>query len=136
MHSKTSFLSFVLVIISKIDSPCASNPNINDPEVNLDFFIRTEGSTNPQETSVSYWNGSVFAKVQGKKLQKLFYFEGYNINRKIPQEDGSYQSLSREFAVYRDPSTHAILTVWDNPWTTKQNEVFYVANDPVSVNGP
>ena len=62
----------------------------------------------------------------------LFLFEGYNINRKVPLPDGSYQSLSRKFVVYRDIHTRKIKTVFENPFNNLTNEVFPVANDPVN----
>lgn len=106
--------------------------DINDPKTNLDYFVRTGGSKDPKISTVNYFNGSVYAKQPGSGLQKLFNFEGYNINRKVLQSNGSYLSLSCEFVVYRNPLTHVIQRVWMNPWTQKANEVFYVANDPVN----
>ena len=98
----------------------------------LENFIRALGSLNSSESAINYINGSVFGKQPGSGLQRLFNFEGYNINRKLRQQDGSFLSLSREFVVYRQPNTSQILQVWINPWTSNANEVFYVANDPVN----
>ncbi|XP_053404305.1 uncharacterized protein LOC128558582 [Mercenaria mercenaria] len=98
----------------------------------LENFIRVLGSLDPNQSIVNYLNGSVFGKQPGSDLQKLFNYEGYNINRKIRQQDGSFLSLSREFVVYRQPNTSQILQVWINPWSNKANEIFYVANDPVN----
>ena len=121
--------------LSTVTGCLSSNKNvkdINDPKTNLDYFVRTAGSKDFTVATVDYFNGSIFAKQPGISLQKLFNFEGYNINRKLLQSNGSYLSLSREFVVYRDPLTHVIQTVWINPWTQNPNEVFYVANDPVN----
>ena len=104
----------------------------NDPKTNLDYFVRVAGSKDPNVSSVNYINGTVFGKRPGKELQKLFNFEGYNINRKLLQANGSYLSLSCEFLVYRDPKTHVIQKVWINPWTAEANEVFFVQNNPVN----
>ncbi|KAH3806072.1 hypothetical protein DPMN_134386 [Dreissena polymorpha] len=98
----------------------------------LENFIRVIGSLNPNETVVNYLNGSVFWKQPKSILQKLFNYEGYNINRKIRQSDGTFLSLSREFVVYRQPNTSEILQVWMNPISNNANEVFNVANDPVN----
>ena len=106
--------------------------DINDPKTNLDYFVRTAGSKDPNISTVNYINGTVFAKQPGTGLKKLFNFEGYNINRKVLQTNGSYLSLSCEFVVYRDPNTHVIQNVWINPWTQEANEVFYVHNNPVN----
>lgn len=91
-----------------------------------------QGSLDANSSTVNYVNGSVFWKAPGVDLFKIFGFEGYNINRKVRQPDGTFLSLSREFAVYRDPITSDILTVWINPLTEHANEVFLVADDPVN----
>lgn len=107
---------------------CVTSAKFTD----LENFIRVIGSLNSSDSAISYLNGSVYGKQPGTNLQKLFNFEGYNINRKLRQQDGSFLSLSREFVVYRQPNTSQILQVWINKWTNKANEIFYVANDPVN----
>lgn len=99
----------------------------------LENFVRILGSLNPNTSTVNYLNGSVFWKQPGSNLKKIFNYEGYNINRKLHQPDGTFLSLSREFVVYRDPIASQILQVWMNPASGQANEVFSVANDPVNV---
>ena len=129
-------LELHLLIICAVTFNSASTEqtfgDINDPKTNLDYFVRTAGSKDPNVSSVNYINGSVFAKQPGAGLQKLFNFEGYNINRKVLQSNGSYLSLSCEFVVYRDPVTHIIQKVWINPWSREANEVLAVHNNPVN----
>lgn len=98
----------------------------------LENFVRLLGSLDSNTSTVVYFNGSVFWKQPGTGLKKIFNYEGYNVNRKIRQSDGTFLSLSREFVVYRDPVASQILQVWMNPVTNQPNEVFYVANDPVN----
>lgn len=107
--------------------------DINDPATNLESFVRTVGSTFNNETVINYFNGSIFARIPGKQIQKLFYFEGYSINRHVGQPDG-FLALSREFMVYRDVKTSKILQIWENDFTSTPNEVFIVKNDPVDSN--
>lgn len=99
----------------------------------LENFVRVIGSLDTNTSTVNYINGSVFLKQPGDDLKKIFNYEGYSINRKLPQDDGSILSLSREFVVYRDPISSEILQVWWNPITHLPNEVFPVANDPVNM---
>ena len=99
----------------------------------LENFIRVFGSLDPKTSSVNYINGSVFLKEPGLDLKKIFNYEGYNINRKLRQDDGSFLSLAREFVVYRDPVTSEIAKLWINPISNQSNEVFPVANDPVNM---
>ena len=77
-------------------------------------------------------NGTVYGRLAGSQQVPLFWLEGYNINRKIPQQNGNWMSLSREFLVYRDFHTRQILEVFINPFTAKPNEVFHIVNDHVS----
>ena len=106
--------------------------DINDPKTNLDCFVRTSGSKNSNASTVGYFNGTVYERQPYGNIQRLLNFEGYNINRKVPQLNGSYLSLSLEFVVYRDPITSEILRIFINPITNRPNEVFYVANNPVN----
>ncbi|KAL3847979.1 hypothetical protein ACJMK2_018866 [Sinanodonta woodiana] len=124
----TRFVLFLLICVI----PCSFEYDINDPKTNLDFFVRTTGSRDPKVETVNYLNGSVFAKLPDMPLVKLFNYEGYNINRKIHLANGSYNSLSREFVVYRHPETNSIQRVWINIYTGLANEIFFVANDPVN----
>ena len=105
-----------------------ANAEFND----LQDFVRVAGSLSPNDSVANYFNGSVYYKQIGSQMQKIFNFEGFNVNRKLPQTDGTFLSLSREFVVYRDPITSHILQVWINPLSGNANEVFYVANDPVN----
>lgn len=98
----------------------------------LEDFLRVSSSIDPNETSIEYINGTVYGRLAGSRLMPLFWFEGYNINRKVPEEGGDWLSLSREFLVYRDFHTRQILEVFINPFTSIPNEVFPVANDPVN----
>ncbi|KAK3583650.1 hypothetical protein CHS0354_021387 [Potamilus streckersoni] len=129
MHKKmaTGILFLLICVVT-----CSFEYDINDPKTNLDFFVRTVGSRDPKVETVNYLNGSVFAKIPDMPLVKIFNYEGYNINRKIPLANGSYNSLSREFVVYRDPETYDIQRVWINIYTGLANEIFFVANDPVN----
>ncbi|XP_063419777.1 uncharacterized protein LOC134704927 [Mytilus trossulus] len=102
------------------------------PPSSIKDFTRVIGSIDSNETVVTYLNGSIYGRLNTGPLQMLFLFEGYNINRKVPLPDGSYQSLSREFVVYRDIHTRKIKTVFENPFNNLTNEVFPVANDPVN----
>ncbi|WAR15783.1 hypothetical protein MAR_005888 [Mya arenaria] len=98
----------------------------------LENFMRVLGSLDPNTSSVNYLNGSVYFRQPGSPLVKAFNYEGYNINRKQRQSDGSFLSLSREFVVYRHPNTSQIIQVWINPISGQPNEVFTVMNDPVN----
>jgi len=98
---------------------------------NTEAFVKLRASTKAEDV-LTWWTGSVFAVEPGVKPVRLFGFEGFNVARMLKLEDGSYQMLTREFAVYRDPTTNEILKTWKNPYTNEVNEVFHVQNDPVN----
>jgi hypothetical protein len=105
--------------------------DFNNAEQSVLSFIRMRGDTSGKDT-VTYWAGSGFAVLPGAAPKRLFGFEGFNVARMAKQPDGSYRMLTREYAVYRDPKTNAILTTWANPFTEQSNTVFHVQNDPVN----
>ena len=107
-------------------------PTYSSAFSDLENFVRVQGSIDSNSSVVNYRNGSVFWKQPGYNLTKIFNFEGFNINRKLKQPDGTYLSLSREFMVYRDPVASQILQVWINPSSKQPNEVFYFTNDPAN----
>nr|XP_022336801.1 uncharacterized protein LOC111133042 [Crassostrea virginica] len=122
-------LNIILLLISvKLVVPF----DLNDPKTNLESIIRLSSTLVPHVDTISYINGTVYGRRPGEMITKLFYFEGYNIGQKYPNNDGGYTSLSREFLVYRDIHTQQILQVFQNPYTGVPNEVFYVQNDPVN----
>lgn len=103
----------------------------------VDSFVRVRGSLNPEEESVYYFKGKVRAQQPGKRAELLFDFEGFNVARTVLDTQGSWQMLTREVAVYRDPQTGEILNSWQNPYTGKDVKVVPVWNDPVNaVLGP
>ncbi|XP_071111333.1 uncharacterized protein [Haliotis cracherodii] len=104
--------------------------DIFDEKTNLISLIRASASLDPDVETVGYGNGTVYVRFPGKPMQKIFYFEGFNIARKKRTEKG-FNSMSREVFVYRDLDTAEILSVWMNPFTLTANEVFNVANDPI-----
>jgi hypothetical protein len=101
------------------------------PEQSIDAFVRMRGDTSGKDV-VMLWTGSAFAVLPGEAPKRIFGFEGYNVARMVKQKDGSWRMLTREFSVYRDPKTGAILQQWDNPYTSAKNDVFHVQNDPVN----
>jgi hypothetical protein len=114
-----------------LDSPA----NLQDPQVNLDAYVRVRGSRDPKEETVYYWTGWVYAQEPDKATRKVFKFEGFNVARTQLDQNGM-QLLSREVAVYRDPETNEILNSWENPWTEDTVPAVQVWNDPVNFRVP
>jgi len=105
--------------------------SLDDPATNIEAFIRMRGDTAAKD-SLMHWNGSVFAVFKDEAPKRIFGFEGFNVSRMQKQADGSWRMLTREYAIYRDPATNAILNTWKNPYSKAMNIVFHVQNDPVN----
>lgn len=105
--------------------------DLSKPEDNLEAFLKMRADTSGADT-VTWWSGQVFAAVPDERPKLLFGFEGMNVARVEKQADGSWRMYSREYAVYKDPQTGAILEQWNNPYTGKEVKVFHVQNDPVN----
>lgn len=91
------------------------------------------------EMTTSYWEGSVFSRVEGEKDKLIFKIMGINNNRcvasKNDKDELGFSSVSREIMLYLDPVTGTVLRTWKNPWTNEEVEVLHVANDPVNDKG-
>jgi hypothetical protein len=105
--------------------------DFSNPATSVEAFVRMRGDTSGKD-SLMHWNGSVFAVFENEAPKRLFGFEGFNVSRMEKQSDGSWRMLTREYAIYRDPKSNAILNTWANPYTNKLNVVFHVQNDPVN----
>jgi hypothetical protein len=118
------------LLVPLLTSETALAFDLKNPNDTAEAFVRVRAST-VDEPVVTWWKGSVMAVVPGKKPERIFGFEGFNVARMVKDAEG-YQMLSREFAVYRDPKTNLILRSWNNPYTNVANQVFHVQNDPVN----
>jgi Protein of unknown function (DUF1838) len=132
-----STLSTALVcLLSSNDALAAKSRNtkvvdFNDPAQSVDAFIRMRADSSGKD-SVTWWYGSMFVVLPNEAPKRVFGFEGFNVARMEKQADGSTRMLTREYAIYRDPKTNAILKSWENPYTNKTVAVFDVQNDPVN----
>ncbi len=120
--------------VSKVQAAVAEAANALDfsnAEQSVDAFIRMRGDTSGKDV-ITHWLGNGFAVLPGAAPNLTFVFEGFNVARMEKQSDGSWRMLSREYAVYRDPESNAILATWANPYTKAINTVFQVQNDPVN----
>jgi hypothetical protein len=96
----------------------------------LKAFMRVRGDAAGGET-VYHWTGKVYGMVPGEKKLELFAFEGFNIARTVPGEEG-FELLTREAAFFIDYRTGEILETWRNPYTGHEVPVIQIWNDPVN----
>lgn len=112
--------------VKDIDNPY----DLDNPEDNLDAFIKTRASLDGKDT-VIWWSGEIHDFIPQKRSQKRFRFEGFSIARAVKVE-GGYHLITREMSVYQNPETGKILETWDNPFTEQTDKIIHVWNDPVN----
>lgn len=108
------------------------NLDLEKAEDNLTAFVKIRGSMTPGEEVVFYADGYIYGFIDGERDKRILGFEMYNLAQLQPQEDGSYQMMTREVGLYTDPSTGEILEEWENPYTGETVDVLHVWNDPVN----
>jgi len=110
------------------------------PEDALKLQQKFTCSLNEGETTIGFWQGSFFSRVEGERDRKLFGVIGVNVrqckNLQHPERGPGFRSVSREIMLYLDPDTGEVLDTWTNPWTGEELDVIHVANDPVNMRGP
>ncbi len=117
---------------SESDQDAEQALDLADSEDSLAAFAKMRCSLDPDETTIAWWYGTLFADFPDSAPQPLLGFEGFNACRMIPHEDGGFKMVTREVTYYQDLETGEIIETWDNPFTDETVEVFQVANDPVS----
>ncbi|MCC5866587.1 MAG: DUF1838 family protein [Wenzhouxiangella sp.] len=98
----------------------------------LTAFAKMRCSLDPEETTIAWWYGTLFADFPDSQPQPLMRFEGFNACRMLPHEEGGFKMVTREVTYYQDLETGEIIETWDNPFTEETVEILQVANDPVS----
>ncbi len=92
------------------------------------------------ETTIGFWQGSFYSRVEGERDRKLFGVIGVNVrqckNLHHPERGPGFRSVSREVMLYLDPDSGEVLRTWTNPWTGEEVDVIHVANDPVNMRRP
>lgn len=121
-----------LVLAAGAVQPAAAALDLSKAEDNLTALAKMRCSLDPAEHVVTWWKGTIFAQLPGKAPSAIMGFEGYNICRMEPMDDGSWRFISRELSFYRDLKTGALIDAWDNPFNGQRVDVIHVANDPVN----
>jgi hypothetical protein len=110
------------------------------PEEAIKIRQKFTCSLNEGETTIGWWQGSFYSRVEGERDRELFKVTGVNVrqckNYHDPERGPGFRTVSREIMLYLDPETGEVLETWDNPWTGETVEVVHVANDPVNMRAP
>jgi len=112
----------------------------NKPEDAIKIQQKFTCSLSEGETTMGYWQGSFYARVEGERDRELFKVQGINVRQCKNYEDEKrgpgFRSVSREIMLYLDPETSEVLKTWTNPYTGEELTVQHVANDPVNMRQP
>jgi hypothetical protein len=99
-------------------------------------FVRARGSTDGQEVFF-HWSGELYELWPGQPLTSrdpLLRFEGFNVARTFPLDEGGWRVVSREITVYQDADGQ-IVDCWVDPRAGDDHAplpVVHIRNDPVS----
>jgi hypothetical protein len=115
------------------DTPPPHPGLLDDDAVALEAFVRTRASTDPSAETFTYWRGRIFALHTDQPTTSrapILGFEGFNVARVVPADDGGWRLITREITVYTDLDG-AIIDCWADPEGVG-HPVVHVQNDPVS----
>ncbi len=115
----------------------AEPPRLDEPAQALEAFLRTRASSDPEQEVIFHWSGSIHELLPGASQasrQPLLRFEGFNVVRAVPLEEGGWRLLSREITLYQDPDGQRI-DCWKDPAAPADEApraVLHTRNDPVN----
>jgi len=117
-----------------IVSPPGLDIDFNDPNQNLEAFMRVFVDTDSGATTVGWYGGTVYAVIgDSSKMIPLLGVEGIGTTR-IQPLDGAvgYRVMNRELAYYKDLGTGTFLDEWTNPLNGEVCEPFPIHNMTVN----
>jgi Protein of unknown function (DUF1838) len=130
----------LLALICLLATSCVAQKKLDlkNPEDALIATRKIQCSTKDGENCIFYWEGSVYSRIPQERDKLLFTYYGMNIRAtKSDTFKGNkgYRQVSREVLIYCDPETGKPIDSWKNPWTSKENTVVHITNDPVNSRG-
>ena len=117
--------------------------DLTDPNELSMAFARTRGSLDPDESVFYYWTGLIYDRTRADPNEftgfnygsPILRFEGFNVARFVPVEDGVFDMVTREINVYQNLNGD-IIDCWYNAQIgvedPKRVPVVHVQNDPVN----
>ena len=96
--------------------------DLEDPADALTAMIKMRGSLIAEDVPHWYY-GTIYAVLPGKTPLPMVDFEGSEIDYYQRQQDGSYHAFGATVSFFRDTQTGKLLEVFENPITSKRNEV-------------
>jgi hypothetical protein len=130
----------VLAVFCFLATSCVAQKKLDlkNPDDALTATRKIQCSTKDGENCIFYWEGTVYSRIGQERDKLLFTYYGMNIRAtKTDTFKGKtgYRQVSREVLIYCDPETGKVIDTWKNPWTSKENTVVHITNDPVNSRG-
>ena len=115
-------------------APALDRAALEDP---AQAFLRTRSSSDPAQEVFFHWTGTIHElrpDAATASRAPLLRFEGFNVARVVPKDDGAWRLLTREITVYQD-AEGTIIDCWADPGAgpdSPGHPVMHTHNDPVS----
>ncbi len=107
--------------------------DFQSPADNLRAWMKIYSDLDGNVDIYSWFSGHIFASVNPvSAMLPLLGFEGFAVNRCVPQGDGSFRVFINEVAFYKDIQTDRIIDSWLNPFTNERVEVFQLHAGPLT----
>jgi hypothetical protein len=102
-------------------------------EDHLQAWLKIYGDLAGNLDTYSWFAGHIFA-ITGERRPPvpLLGWEGFAVNRIVPQADGGFRVFINEAAFYKDPDSDAIIDTWRNPFTGERCEVWQLHAGPLT----
>jgi hypothetical protein len=114
-------------------TPRTGNFDFARVEDHLQAWLKIYGDLAGNIDTYSWFGGEIFA-VTGERQPPvaLLGWEGFAVNRIVPQDDGSFRVFINECAFYKDRDSDRIIDRWRNPFTGEDCEVWQLHAGPLT----
>lgn len=114
-------------------APKTGNFDFSRSEDHLAAWLKIYGDLAGDVEVFSWFGGEIFAVVGDRRPPvPLLGWEGFAVNRVVPQDDGSYRVFINECAFYKDRDSDRIIDAWTNPFTGERCEVWQLHAGPLT----
>jgi hypothetical protein len=109
------------------------NFDLDRPEDQLRAWLKIYGDLAGDVDTHSWFGGEIFAVIGDRNPPRpLLAWEGFAVNRIVPQDDGSFRVFINEAAFYKDLATDRIIDTWQNPFNGERCEVWQLHAGPLT----
>jgi hypothetical protein len=123
----------VLPITPARAAPKTGDFDFDRVEDHLQAWLKIYGDLAGNIDTWSWFGGQIFAVVGERQAPvPVLGWEGFAVNRIVPQADGSFRVFINECAFYKDLASDQIVDRWRNPFTGETCEVWQLHAGPLT----